>query len=242
MSLSRLQLNNLLALFKSHFYLKFQGTLLSGAFVMLSMGSFTGQIPKHVPGQEPYLSPFVELEMKVFQRVQDEKVDTIEIYEKNVEDKILDVIADYDTGLHEDYITKVPGWIVTESKRYGYDPMFITALIITESSFYNWARSHKGAVGLMQIKPRTGAAMASETELEWKGTPTLFDPGANIALGAYYLNKMIQQYGDLQLALEAYNHGPSGLNRILRKGRTPNKYSGKVLSNYERIISSTNTI
>jgi len=94
----------------------------------------------------------------------------------------------------------------------------------------------------MQIKPRTGAAMASEVELEWRGTPTLFDPSSNIALGAYYLNKMIMQYGDLQLALEAYNHGPSGLNRILQKGRTPKKYSGKVLSNYEKIISTSNTI
>ena len=151
------------------------------------------------------------------------------------------VIAEYETGLHEDYLIKVPGWIVAESKRYGYDPMFITALIITESSFYNWAHSHKGAVGLMQIKPRTGAAMASEVKLEWKGTPTLYDPGSNIALGAYYLNKMIMQYGDLQLALEAYNHGPSGLNRILRKGRIPKKYSGKVFSNYAKIISTSST-
>ncbi len=209
---------------------------------MLSMGSFSGPLPYHVPGQAPNFTSFIDLEMKVFQRVQEDRIDTDQVYEKNVEGKILDVIADYETGLHEDYLIKVPGWIVAESKRYGYDPMFITALIITESSFYNWARSHKGAVGLMQIKPRTGAAMASEVELEWKGTPTLFDPGSNIALGAYYLNKMIMQYGDLQLALEAYNHGPSRLNRILRKGRTPKKYSGKVLSNYEKIISTSNTI
>ena len=216
--------------------------MLSGTFVMMGIGSFSGQLPYHVPGQALSFTSSIDLEMKVFKRVKEDRIDTDLTYEKNIESKILDVIADYETGLHEDYIIKVPGWIVTESKRYGYDPMFITALIITESSFYNWARSHKGAVGLMQIRPRTGAAMASEVELEWKGTPTLFDPGSNIALGAYYLNKMIMQYGDLQLALEAYNHGPSGLNRILRKGRTPKKYSGKVLSNYEKIISTSNTI
>lgn len=209
---------------------------------MLSVGPFSGQIPTHVPGQTPHFTSFIELEMKVFQRVQEDRIDTDLVYEKDIEGKILDIIAEYETGLHEDYLIKVPGWIVAESKRYGYDPMFITALIITENSFYNWAHSHKGAVGLMQIKPRTGAAMASEVKLEWKGTPTLYDPGSNIALGAYYLNKMIMQYGDLQLALEAYNHGPSGLNRILRKGRTPKKYSAKVFSNYEKILSTTNTI
>lgn len=209
---------------------------------MLSMGSLSGPLPYHIPGQVPSFTSFIDLERKVFQRVQEDRVDTDLVYEKDIEGKILDVIAEYETGLHEDYLVKVPGWIVTESRRYGYDPMFITALIITESSFYNWAHSHKGAVGLMQIKPRTGAAIASEVELEWKGTPTLFDPGSNIALGAYYLNKMVMKYGDLQLALEAYNHGPSGLNRILRKGRTPKKYSGKVLSNYEKITSTTSTI
>jgi soluble lytic murein transglycosylase len=242
MVLPNLKLNSFSALFRSRFLLKCQGTILSGAIVMLSLGSFAGQTPYQIPGQTLNLNSYIDLEIKVFQRIQEDQIDSNLVYEKEIESKILDVIAEYDTGLHEDYIIKVPGWIVAESKRYGYDPMFITALIITESSFNNWAYSHKGAVGLMQIKPKTGAALALEVDLEWKGTPTLFDPGSNIALGAYYLNKMFVKFGDLQLALEAYNHGPTGLNRILKKGRTPKIYSTKVLSNYNKIIATNSTI
>ena len=130
---------------------------------------------------------------------------------------------------------RVPGWILAESKKYGYDPLFLTALIITESSFYNWAKSKRGARGLMQLKPATAVALASETSLNWKGTRTLYDPKKNIALGAYYLNKMVARFGNLSLALEAYNHGPSRLRKYLRKGYQPKRYSRKVLKNYKKI-------
>ena len=129
----------------------------------------------------------------------------------------------------------IPDWILTESSKYGYDPLFLTALIITESSFNNWAKSNRNAHGLMQLKPTTAVAIASETDLKWKGTPTLYDPKKNIALGAYYLNKMVARFGDLTLALEAYNQGPSRLSRFLRKGYLPSRYSGKVLKNYRKI-------
>ncbi len=77
--------------------------------------------------------------------------------------------------------------------------------------------------------------MASETQLKWKGTHTLYNPRQNIALGAYYLNKLVSRFGDLTLALEAYNHGPTRLSRFLRKGHLPQRYSKKVLKNYRKI-------
>jgi soluble lytic murein transglycosylase len=87
----------------------------------------------------------------------------------------------------------------------------------------------------MQLKPATAVMLASEIRLQWKGTHTLYDPRKNIALGAYYLNKLVDRFGDLTLALEAYNQGPSRLSRFLRKGYLPQRYSKKVLKNYRRI-------
>jgi len=171
----------------------------------------------------------------LFQRAQDSRRSLELSYQSEVRGKILRVISQYNTGLEKKHLRKVPDWIIEESSKYGYDPLFLTALIVTESSFYNWARSRRGALGLMQIRPTTGVALAQEMQTQWKGKPTLFDPGTNIALGAFYLNKLVSRFGDLSLALEAYNHGPSKLVRYLQKGYRPNRYSNKVLKNYNKI-------
>ena len=172
----------------------------------------------------------------MFHRAKEMRVQNELAYNNRIREKIRLVISDYNTGLDETSSVQIPEWILVESRKYGYDPLFLTALIITESSFYNWAKSNQGAHGLMQLKPATAVALASETRLKWKGTSTLYDPKKNIALGAYYLNKMVTRFGDLTLALEAYNQGPSRLSRFLRKGYLPkNRYSRKVLKNYRKI-------
>jgi len=151
--------------------------------------------------------------------------------------RIAQQIAQYETGLETNHIDNLPELIVHESKKYGYDPLLLTAVIITESSFNNWARSNRGALGLMQIRPATGKELAAEVSVQWQGTPSLYNPETNIALGAYYLNKLYLHFGDLGLALEAYNHGPSRLKGYLKKGYRPTRYSRKVFKHYGRLLS-----
>ncbi len=149
--------------------------------------------------------------------------------------KIKRVITDYKTGLNEIKKDQISQHILKQSKKYGYDPLFLTALIITESSFNHRAKSKAGALGLMQIRLRTGKAMASEANIRWRGKRTLYRPGKNIALGSYYLSKMFNRFGDMKTALEAYNHGPTRTARYLRRGKKTKKYSGKVFAIYDRI-------
>ena len=203
--------------------------------ILAFTGYFTGKTPHYVSGLSPFFSDMGRVEAVVFSKAKDSHVVQEQVYEDQVRNRIRKVISKYYTGLDEENDVRIPEWILIESKKYGYDPLFLTALIITESSFYNWAKSNRGARGLMQLKPDTAVALASETSLKWKGTRTLFDPEKNIALGAYYLNKMVSRFGDLTLALEAYNHGPSRLSRYLRKGYQPKRYSRKVLKNYREI-------
>jgi len=98
------------------------------------------------------------------------------------------------------------------SKRYGFDWRLILAIIKQESNFTNYAESHKGALGLMQIMPQTGKSLADELDLE-----EVISPRNNIAAGIYYLWKLSEsfKYADennkLKLALAAYN---CGLSRI----------------------------
>ncbi|MDP6809053.1 MAG: lytic transglycosylase domain-containing protein, partial [Desulfobacterales bacterium] len=182
-----------------------------------------------------YYSVLGSWENRVFDRSLKKLHQQERLHASGFEDQIVQVLAHYKTGLKKDRLQHVPEWIMKESSKYGYDPLLLTALIINESSFYNWAQSNKGALGLMQVRPATGEAMAMEIRMKWKGKSTLHDPEANIALGAYYLNKMILRFGDLGLALEAYNHGPSQLSRYLRKGYRPKRYSQKVFQQYNRL-------
>ena len=203
--------------------------------VLAFTGFFTGKTPQYVSGLSPFFSAVGRMEEGVFHKAKESRLQFEMAYENQIREKIHLIIADYNTGLDESSAVLIPEWILAESKKYGYDPLFLTALIITESSFYNKARSNRNAHGLMQLKPATAIALASEIRLKWRGTHTLYDPRQNIALGAYYLNKMVDRFGDMTLALEAYNQGPSRLSRFLRKGYLPQRYSRKVLKNYRKI-------
>jgi soluble lytic murein transglycosylase-like protein len=198
------------------------------------LGFYMERQDYYVPGLSPYFIATEKLENEVFQKYPPSP-EFLNIQEEGVTGQVAQVLANYKTGLALGLRKQLAHLIVSESKKYSYDPFLLTALIITESSFNKWARSTKGALGLMQIQPRTAVALAKETQREWKGKPTLYDPGANIALGAFYLDKLIKRFGDLRLALEAYNHGPTKLSRYLRKGRKPTKYSRRVISQYEMI-------
>ncbi len=210
-------------------------TILPIVLAISCLGFYMGEIGYSVPGLSPYYAAAGKLEEWAFQK--NLKAIKLLKFQREEEAKIqvAKVLENYKTGLGPDFKDQLPELIVNESSKYGYDPFFLTALIITESSFNNWAHSRRGALGLMQIRPQTAVAMARETQREWKGKPSLYDPGVNIALGAYYLDKLIRRFGDLSLALEAYNHGPTKLSRYLRKGRKPTDYSKRVISQYEMI-------
>lgn len=193
----------------------------------------------YLPGLAPFSTAMLGLDKRVFLKVEQKRKVSALIEEQRVKSKIWKVISNYQTGLDMQSLKQIPKWIYQESKKYGYDPLLLTAMIVTESSFNNWAQSHKGALGLMQIKLRTGHAMASEIATAWAGKPTLFDPASNIALGAFYLNKLVKRFKDMNVALEAYNHGPSRISRYLRKGQLPEDYSDKVFQVYDLIRSKT---
>jgi len=203
--------------------------------VLAFTGHFMGKTTYYVPGLSPFFSNLDQVETVVFSKAKVVRLLKEQDYKDRVRKRIEQIISKHYTGLDEKNAFRIPELILIESEKYGYDPLFLTALIITESSFYNWAKSNRGARGLMQLRPATAIALASETHLKWRGNRTLFDPEKNIALGAYYLNKMVSRFGNLTLALEAYNHGPSRLSKYLRKGYQPKRYSKKVLKNYIKI-------
>lgn len=119
-----------------------------------------------------------------------------------------------------------------ESKRHALDPLLVLAVIRVESEFRPEAVSPNGARGLMQLSPAVAHALALETELKkWDGEKSLDDPFINIKLGVFYLGFLKEKFGDLKVALTAYNYGPTWVeDQIEAKTALPLEYARKVLS------------
>ena len=101
-----------------------------------------------------------------------------------------------------------------ESARYRIDPAWVAAEIRAESIFNPRARSPADAMGLMQVLPSTGAAVARRYGIPYGGTSSLYDADTNIALGTAYLRQMMDEYGGRPYwAIAGYNAGPAPLNR-----------------------------
>jgi len=150
--------------------------------------------------------------------------------------QIFKVIDDFQIGFNDEEINKLTEVIYGESKKYEYDPMFIMAVILTESSFRKGQESSAGASGLMQVLPFVGADVASRAGVKWEGSKTLYDPEANIKLGARHLFEQILEFGNLKEALISYNLGETRLRDMIRKQRPlPKRYLERVLRNYKKL-------
>lgn len=103
---------------------------------------------------------------------------------------------------------------------YNIDPLLVAAVIRVESKFDKNAISYKDARGLMQIAPITGQWAAKELKIENYEENLLFNPGVNIKIGCWYLNKLNKEFDyNLSLVLAAYNGGSGNVTKWLKDKR-----------------------
>jgi soluble lytic murein transglycosylase-like protein len=113
--------------------------------------------------------------------------------------------------------------IFEAGQKQGVDPRFIHAVIWQESKYKQFARSHAGAQGLMQLMPATAKRF---------GCDDPHDPVENITAGTKYLSWLLKRFsGNVELALAGYNAGEGSVD----------KYDGippyNETRNYVKIIS-----
>jgi len=150
--------------------------------------------------------------------------------------KILDIIEEFQVGFKDGEVAQLTQVIYHESRKYGYDPLLILALILTESSFRKGQVSEMGALGLMQVKPSVGYELSQRRGIHWKGELSLFEPAFNIKLGTLYLFELILKFKDVKKAIIAYNLGENALKLRLKEGqRLPTYYLSKVLKKYKEL-------
>ena len=81
----------------------------------------------------------------------------------------------------------------------------VRAVVQVESAFNPYARSARGAVGLMQLMPAT---------IHDFGVKNPFDPAQNVRAGVAYLRQLLDRYqNNEELALAAYNAGPGAVDK-----------------------------
>jgi soluble lytic murein transglycosylase len=93
-----------------------------------------------------------------------------------------------------------------EAARNQVDPMLIAGLVRQESAFESKAMSRVGAMGLMQVMPKTALKLARQMKVRY-ARARLTDPGYNLQLGSRYLANLIQTFSTPEAALAAYNAG-----------------------------------
>ena len=109
------------------------------------------------------------------------------------------------------------GYVDKYAKIYELESAFVLAVINTESGFYKYAKSNKGAVGLMQLMPTTASAMAEEMGLIDFVVDDLYSPEINIMIGCRYLSYLFNKFETKEEVLFAYNAGEGTLRSYLRE-------------------------
>jgi soluble lytic murein transglycosylase-like protein len=96
--------------------------------------------------------------------------------------------------------------IYQEAKKNNLRPELVAAVVQAESKFQPTARSGAGALGLMQLVPKTG---------RWMGARNLHNPAENISAGAKYLRYLHDRFdGDETAVIAAYNAGEGNVKRF----------------------------
>lgn len=107
---------------------------------------------------------------------------------------------------------KFEGAVIEEAKRQGLDPDLALHVLYKETGNLKnpeSARSKAGALGVMQIMPKTAQGLGIDP----------LDPQQNIRGGVSYLKQMMDKYQDPVLATAAYNAGPGRVDKALRSGQ-----------------------
>lgn len=115
------------------------------------------------------------------------------------------------------------------AREHQVDFALVKAIMHVESAFNPYAKSHKGAHGLMQLLPSTAQRYGV-------GTRDLYDPYHNIQAGVRYLKFLNTQFRDVRLVIAAYNAGENAV--VSYRGIPPYEetvnYVSKVLQQKQR--------
>ncbi|MCH9675326.1 MAG: transglycosylase SLT domain-containing protein [Gammaproteobacteria bacterium] len=106
--------------------------------------------------------------------------------------------------------------VMQSAERENLNPAWVFATARQESAFMAYARSGAGAIGVMQLMPRTAREISRKLSEPFGSTHALSEPALNIRFGSYYLRTLHDRlFRHPVLASAAYNAGPHRVRRWL---------------------------
>ncbi|MEM7247010.1 MAG: peptidoglycan DD-metalloendopeptidase family protein [Acidobacteriota bacterium] len=102
---------------------------------------------------------------------------------------------------------------------HGVDPGLLAVMTLVESGGNPEAISSRGARGLMQVMPETAEVIADARGLPRPSDDELLDPAVSTDLGAWYLARQLETFGDEDTAIAAYNAGPNRARQWVEDGK-----------------------
>ncbi len=136
-------------------------------------------------------------------------------------------------GIVDPILTRYGRYIDEAAEETKLDSALIASVIKVESNGNPNAVSSAGAKGLMQLGDSTAKELGVEDP---------FDPVANIRAGSRYLRRLLDRFGDLRLALAAYNAGPGLVEKYdgVPPYRETRAYVTRVCSFFKEAVASSN--
>ena len=113
-------------------------------------------------------------------------------------------------SMQRQYLYPYPYRSVVEhyAAKYKVDSSLVAGMILSESKFRNEAKSHRGAIGLMQLMPETAMWISEQLDDKEYELSELREPQKNIEYGTWYIASLEEEFeGNDVLALAAYNAG-----------------------------------
>jgi soluble lytic murein transglycosylase len=129
--------------------------------------------------------------------------------------------------IYEDNQRKYDTMLFDVAKKYQLDPKLLKAIVQIESDFNPNAISEDGAMGLMQLMPEKAREL---------NVSNAFNPRENVEAGARYFSWLLRKYGDITMALAAYNAGEEAVATYQGVPPYPEtqEYIQKVQARYSR--------
>ena len=126
---------------------------------------------------------------------------------RKLREELARVIMDFQPKLDRQVAEKIVHYIFEEAPRNGIDPILIAALMWVESRFDPFAKSNKGAIGLMQIRYKI-----------WKKEPALLENGARKEGSLYWIDINIKS--GIAIFFEYYEHAKLDVIKTLYRYNT----------------------